>query len=248
MNRLIRAEGYRLLHSGVYLRVLLLGGMVFSVLPMIIDFSLLDKSLAENMESFLLGSTMSIMLVPVVIALFVVTGYMKKTAYYEVMAGNKIRNIIGSKLFVDGMIFGMFSFLLSLLLPVVVVIKNGRGSVTQLPLRAFLLFVICLHLTMVATLMGQAIKNLAAAAVVFLRLQFLDIIFAEILPMLFEKWNVSEAVSVRIARCTFTRQTSEIFRTEITTELVVITLASFLIEVGIWYGIAYLTMKKKWYK
>lgn len=248
MNRLIRAEGYRLLHSGVYLRILLFSGLVLSVLPMITDFSLLDKNLAENMENFLLGSTMSIMFVPVVIAVFVVTGYMKKTAYYEVMTGNKIRNIIGSKLFVDGIIVGVIYFFFTIVLPATVVMKNGTGGVTQLPLRVFLLFVICLHVTMLAVLMGLAIKNIAAAAVVYLRLMLLDIILAEILPMLFEKWNVSEAVSVRIARCTFTRQTSEIFRTEITTELVVITLASFLIEVGIWYGITYLTMKKKWYK
>lgn len=248
MNRLMRAEGYRLLHSGVYLRILLFGGLVFSFLPMITDFSLLNKSLAENMESLLLGSTMSIMLVPVVVALFVVTGYLKKTAYYEVMAGNKIRNIIGSKLFVDGVIVGIVCFFFTIGLAVVVLIKNGTGGVAQIPLRTLLLFVICLHVTMVAVLMGQAVKHIAAAAVVFLRLQFFDIIFAEIIPMLSEKWNLSNESVVRIARCTFTRQTSEIFRTEISTELVVITIASFLIEVGIWYGIAYLTMKKKWYK
>lgn len=248
MNRLIRAEGYRLLHSGVYLRILLFSGLVLSVLPMMTDFSLLDKSLAENMESFLLGSTMSIMFVPIVIAVFVVTGYMKKTAYYEVMTGNKIRNIIGSKLFVDGIIVGVIYFFLTIVLPATVVMKNGIGGVTQLPLRVFLLFVICLHVTMLAVLMGLAVKNIAAAAVVYLRLMLLDIILAELLPMLFEKWNVSEEVSVRIARCTFTRQMSEVFRTEISTESVVITLASFLIEVGIWYGITYLTMKKKWYK
>ena len=248
MNRLIRAEGYRLLHSGVYLRILLFSGLVLSVLPMMTDFSLLDKSLAENMESFLSGSTMSIMFVPIVIAVFVVTGYMKKTAYYEVMTGNKIRSIIGSKLFVDGIIVGVIYFFFTIVLPATVVMKNGTSGVTQLPLRAFLLFVICLHVTMLAVLMGLTVKNIAAAAVVYLRFMLLDIILAELLPMLFEKWNVSEEVSVRIARCTFTRQMSEVFRTEISTELVVITLASFLIEVGIWYGITYLTMKKKWYK
>ena len=248
MRKLIRAEMYRLLHSGSYARCMLLVVLVMAVVPLLIDFSLLDKSLAENMETFLLSDNMLIFYVPYVSVFFVTAGYMKKTAYYEVMAGNKIGHMIGSKLLVDGIGIGLVCFVFATALSVVVAVKNGTGGVTGLPLRALLFLVICLHATVLSVLIGLSVKHFAACAVLFVRIQILDLLPAIMLPLLGEKINMSKETSERIMRCTLSQQISDVFRADISTELVVITVLSFVIEAMLWYGLVYFTMKKRWYK
>ena len=148
---------------------------------------------------------------------------MKKTAYYEVMAGNKISDIIGSKVLVDGIGIGTVCFVLATGLEAIVVIKNGTGGVTALPVRALLFLVICLHVTLMTVLVGMAVKHFAAAAVLFLRLQFMDMMSAFIVPLLAEKCNLNTEITERILRCTLTQQLADVFRTEISGEIVIIT-------------------------
>ena len=248
MCKLIRAEMYRLFHSGSYVRVMLLTALVMALMPLLVDFSLLDKNLAENMETFLLTGSMLIMYVPFVSVFFVTAGYMKKTAYYEVMAGNKTAHIIGSKLLVDGVGIGVITFILALILEAVVVIKNGTGGVPELPARVFLFFVICLHIMLLTVFVGLAVKHFAAAAVLFLRIQLLDMMPAFLVPMLAEKLEMSEETAVRILRLTLSQQIMDVFRADITSELVIITVGSLVAEAALWYGIAYVTMKKKMYR
>lgn len=248
MCKLIRAEVYRLCRSGSYVRVMILTAAVMALMPFLVDVSLLDKNLAENMETFLQGSNLLIMYVPFVNVFFVTAGYMKKTAYYEVVAGNKPGHIIGSKLLVDGAGIGVVTFVLALVLEVVVVIKNGTGGVTELPARAFLFLVICLHIMLLTVLVGLAIKHFAAAAVLFLRIQLLDMMPAFLVPMLAEKLTMSKENSERIVRCTLSQQIMDVFRADITAELVMITVGSLVIEVAFLYGIVYWTMKKKMYR
>ncbi len=248
MCKLIRAEIYRLLHSGGYMRVMLLTALVMAMLPLLTDFSLMDKTLAETLETFLMCSNMFIIYLPIVIVFFVTAGYMKKTAYYEVMAGNKIGHIIGSKVLVDGIGIGMVCFVMAIGLEVVVVVRNGTGGVTGLPARVLLFLVICLHVTLMTVLVGMVIKHFAAAAVLFLRLQFLDMMSAFLVPVLTEKCNLSTETTERILRCTLTQQIMDVFRADISAELVIITVVSFVVEVAFWYGIVYWTMKKRMYR
>lgn len=246
MLKLIRAEVYRLLHSGMYLRILLLGGLVMSLMPWLTDVSLWDKTLAQNLESILLGNTVFFSFYLFAVTLVVAMGYMKKTAYYEVMAGYKKREILGSKLIVNGGTVGILYFILASWLAVAVSVKNGTGGVTELPLRALLLLVLFLHGTCLATLIGMTFKHFAAVGISFFRMQFVDLMLAEIVPALVKAEHAETAQ--KVARWTFSRQMSELFRCEISAELTVCIIGSFLAEVCLWYGIAYYTMKKKWYK
>ena len=107
---------------------------------------------------------------------------------------------------------------------------------------------ICLHVTLLTVLVGMAVKHFAAAAVLFLRIQLLDMMPAALLPMLAEKLNLSKETSERILRCTFSQQLMDVFRADITAEFVIITVASLVVEVVFWYGIVYVTMKKRWYR
>lgn len=249
MHRLIRAEWYRLLHSGIYLRSILLCCIFLSLLPLITDFSLLHKSLAENMGTLSSGCVMMVLTVSMIISIFVANGYMKKTAYYEVMAGNKSFRIIGSKLFVDGFLPGVICFFAVIWPGVLVAAKNGIGAVEELPLRLLLLFVICLRVTCLAVLVGLAVKHLVAAGlVIYVRFLLFDLILAEILPMLLVRWKIEETFCLKVQRCMVIRQVAEVFGPEIVSETVMATIGGFLAELLLWYGITYVTMKKKWYK
>lgn len=250
MNRLIRAEFYRLCHSGMYIRILVMLFGVMLFFPLLLDFEILDKTLAENMENFLMGTMVCVMVFSVVVAFFVSLGYTKKTAYYEVMAGSKIWHIIGSKLVTEGLLLGVVSVFATIGFGIVVVAKSGIGEIDNLGLRLGMLFIVCLHMTMVGTLMGAVVKNIAACLLAYARFVIVDMPIAVIvLPILYKKGMLGETLYQRLSQCMINTQISAVYGSaELTMEAVLMCLVSFFAEVAVWYVLAYLTMKKKWYK
>ena len=250
MNRLVRAELYRIGHSGIFLRMIILFFLVVFVFPLLLDFEFLDKTLADNRESIMMGIFICMMFLPALVSIFVAYGYMKRTAYYEVMAGSKSSHIIGSRLLTEGFFLGTVYFFAVIGLGLVAAIKNGVGGVADLGLRLLMLFSVCLHLTVIGMLIGMAVKNYAACLVAYARFAGLDImISAVLLPALQMKGILGETACQRIQYCTINTQIETVCRsTEISAEAVFWCVASFFAEAVLWYILVYVTMKKKWYK
>ncbi len=250
MNRLIRAEFYRICHSGFFTRVLILFFLVILFFPLILDFNLFSKTLADDMESFMMGILICMMFLSVIISFFAALGYMKKTAYYEVMAGSKSSHIIGSKLITEGLFLGVFYFIAIIGLGIVVAIKNGIGGIEGLGLRLMMLFFVCLHMTVLGTLMGMAVKNYAACLVAYARFAGFDLLTSAILlPFLQMKGILGETAYQRFQQCMINTQIEIICRSaEATPEAAFWCVVSFFAETIVWYVLVYVTMKKRWYK
>ncbi|MBQ7775754.1 MAG: hypothetical protein IJ379_07510 [Lachnospiraceae bacterium] len=249
MNRLIKAETYKFLHSGASFRILIIVCLALLLFPLVQDFEFMNKTLYDNLESLSMGTILlTIMVLPAFIGIYTTTGYTKKTAYYEVMAGNSIWSIIGSKVLVNGVALGSLAMLSTIGMGIVVMVKNGSGGVDKLGIRVFLLFVIYMHIVIVSVLIGMAIKSIAGGMVAYLRFVVLDTAMMLLLPLIRVKEWLSEEVCHRIYYLVVMNQMGELFGEEICNELIVGVLASFGVEVLLWYSIVYYTMKKRLYK
>ena len=250
MNRLVRAEFYRIWHSGFFTRILILLFFVVLFFPVMTDFEFFSKTLAEVMDDLVMGVLISTMFLSVITSFFVSLGYMKKTAYYEVMAGSKNGHIIGSKLVTEGIFLGVLFFIAIIGFGVVTTIKNGTGGVENLGTRCLMLIFVCLRMTVVGTLMGMAIKNYAACLVAYARFLGIDMMLSSfLLPLLYMKEILGETVYQRLQHCMTNTQIGTICGSAaVTTEAVVWCLVSFFVEAIAWYILVYVTMKKKWYK
>lgn len=250
MNRLVRAEFYRIGHTGFFLRALLLFFLVLLFFPLVTDFEFFSRTLADDRESIMMGILVCMMFLPAVVSLFVAHGYMKKTAYYEVMAGRKSSHIIGSKLITEGLFLGTVYFIAVIGLGFVVVIKNGVGGVADLGPRFLMLFFVCLHLTVIGTLIGMTIKNYVACLVAYARFAGLDMMISAILlPVLQMKGILGKTACQRFQYCMINTQIETVCRSaEVSAEAVLFCVVSFFVEAIVWYVLVYVTMKKKWYK
>ena len=248
MNRLTRAELYRFLHSGSSFRILLMCCVALFFMPMMEDMDFLSKKLADNLGNMAIGFMMFTMFVTLVVTIAVANNYTKKTAYYEVMAGNKIWNIIGSKLAIEGVFVGVIVFVAMTGIGVVVAVKNGMGEMEQIGMRMLLLFMICLHVTFVSVLIGMAVKNIAGAMVSYLRFSIVELMIELLLPLLEIKKVLSAESCVTVKKAFLMNQISAVFMPKIDGDLMRWVVGCFVVEVVFWGLIVCYTMKKRMYK
>ena len=248
MNRLTKAELYRFLHSGSSFRILLMCCVALFFMPMIEDMDFWSKNLTDNLGNLAIGFMMFTMFVPLLVTIVVANNYTKKTAYYEVMAGNRIWNIIGSKLAIEGVFVGAIVFVALTGIGVVVAVKNGLGGMEQFGIRILLLFIICLHVTFISVLIGMAVKNIAGAMVSYLRFSIVELMIELLLPLLEIKKVLSAESCVTVKKAFLMNQISVVFMPEITKDLVYWIVGCFVVEVVFWVLIVYYTMKKRLYK
>lgn len=248
MNRLTRAEFFRFTHSGSVFRILLLCCLALFMFPLAQDMEFMSQNFADNLEDISISFMMFTMFVPLVITIAVANNYTKKTAYYEVMAGNRIWSIIGSKLAVEGVLAGVIVFVAMTGLGVIVAVKNGMGEVEATGARMLLLFVICLHVTFVSVLIGMAVKNIVGAMVSYLRFTILEVLIEMLLPLLEVKQVLSGESCELVRKAFLMNQIAGAFEPEITGSLAGWVIGSFVVEVMLWYGIVWYTMKKRLYK
>ncbi|MDE6421282.1 MAG: hypothetical protein K2K87_12275, partial [Lachnospiraceae bacterium] len=178
-------------------------------------------------------------------ALIVAGAYENKTAYYEVMAGNKIYQIVFSKVFVDAVLVSVSVFLSLGIYWAVIGVCNGIGEIDRLPLRFFLLFLVFLHVCTAGILIVTSTRQIFGAVLVYLRFAG-----AETLVMLFLEESLPESILVKIADWFTLLKLTKIlnFQYEITDHLVFAVIAGMLIEGAVWFGISYIGMKKQIYK
>lgn len=249
MSRLIKAEWYRFTHANSFVFWLLIICLVNILLQYSVDFNLLNYNLEEFMNGYIQSvGFMSIqMFVPVFVAVIVGFGYMRKTAYYEVMAGNKLSHIILSKVVVDAFVVAGCVFLSFLILPTIIGIKNGLGGAENIILRAALLLVIFLHTCISAVLMTTAIRHFVAAMAIYLRLAVADGAFFMLICTVADVEGEAPTWLNVIGEWFVMNQFNTVFVGEITKRAVLGIFGSMLVECLILYVISLIGMKKKKY-
>lgn len=251
MNRLMKAEWYRVRHSSGLMKwviIVCLFSMAFVMLTTS-DLTTSDAgkhSLAEIL--YVSGESYFFIMyfLAVISAVIVGTAYTNKTAYYEVMAGNKISGILLSKVLVDAVFVAVASSLFLDLYWLVIGMHNGIGEITQLPLRFVLLAVVFFHVCSTGVLIATTIQHNTGAVLSFLRFSAFDMLVPFCIELL---GNFSEEAGTRMADWFVMLELSKLLNCEIrvTNHLIVATVLGMLIEAGLWYSISYVRMKKKLY-
>lgn len=242
MYRLMKAEWYRLTHSNHFLGWIAFFCGVLVLLQITMGDNVFALTMEEIMplfgESWFFGTEM---FVPTLVGAIVACGYARKTAYYEVMAGDTIFPILVSKVFVVGVFVATCTFGASCIVPAIVCTKNGIGNVTDFPIRILLMWVVVLHVCIAAVLIVTTLRHITATVIVYLRFAAVDILIPFIYNLLcvnpdskFSDWFVA-------------MQISRVLYGELDSYLIVVIFASMLIEGVFWYTLSYIGMKKKVY-
>lgn len=246
MNRLVRAEWYRFLHAGHFVEWLIIVCAVIISLMWAVEPDILSLNIEQMLPACVEGSMSIQLFVPVLVAVIVGFGYMRKTAYYEVMAGNKISQIILSKVVVDAIVVAVCAFAAFCVIPTMAYIRNGLGDVNHVGERVALFFVILLHICIAGALMATALRHIIASVAIYLRFAALEGILSMILLLIASeetpKWLeiVQEWLVVN--------QITQVFLGEVTARFTVAVLGSLLLEAAFLYVISYICMKKKLYR
>lgn len=249
MNRLMRAEWYRVRHSSKFMKWLAAVCAICVALPMLVDVTVLGKNLTENLNAAQL--TMSVFipsLLSVFAAAIVGIGYNNKTAYYEVMAGNKIYQILLSKVFVDAALIGVSVFASMGIYWIIIGYRNGIGQIGQLPLRFFLLFFIFFHICTSGILILTSCRQIMGVVLVYLRFAVVETIVMFVVQ-LFEG-KIPETVMAKIADWFTILKLTKLLSVEygVTGHLIFTVIAGMLIESGVWFAVSYAGMQKRLYK
>lgn len=247
MNRLVRAEVYRVLHSNHFAIWLVTVCLIFVVMMCVAMEDLFSLNLGEAMESFANVIAFMQMLVALFPAVVIGIGYMRKTAYYEVMAGNRISHILFSKMIADAIPVAICIFIATLIIPIILSVENGLGDVTQLAERVALYLVMLLHICVCSVWMMTAIRHISGAVLVYIRFSAFDLIVLLILSFVVDGMSTVPTWYDGVRNCFIMNQMSHIFLGEITSEFIIAVVVSLLLESVFWYIVSYIGMKKKLY-
>lgn len=247
MNRLVRAEVYRVLHSNHFVVWLVAICFIYVVMMCSTSDGIFSMNLGDVISDFGDCCSFMMLLISVFVAVVVGLGYLRKVAYYEVMAGNKISHILLSKMIADAIPVAVWGFVGAIIVPIVLYFKNGIGTATYVLERFLLLFVVLLHICVCSVWMVTAIRHIAASVIVYLRFSMLEIVLMLILTLLADEMSVVPDWMKSVQHYMVMIQLNDIFQAELTAKLVVAIFVSFLVEAIFWYIVSYVGMKKKLY-
>ena len=246
MNKLIRAEFYRLRHTGHLFWYAILLPMLFIFMPYILCMDQMDKPLDELIESL---GTMCVLVYnffPAMVAGFAGQLFNKgKLGYYEVMAGNKPSHIIMSKIFSDGVFFSVIYTVCVSAFYVFLGIKNGVGTMTHPLIRLALFAVVMTHLVVSSIMIMLASKKAVSAVVLtYVRFMVFDIAFMPALAFAFTKLGF-ENVATHLGYMIVFNQLELTAMSPIDMTSILHIVLGFLGEFIFWYIIVYRGIKKR---
>lgn len=250
MNRLMKAESYRLLRSGGVFKWLVILSAFAALLPSLASMGA-DNGISKYMVDFSEMGMMSIlMIMPIGAAALLILSYNNKTLYYEVMEGNKISHILGSKLICITAYLSIIQ--MGFILMVIAWeyidgnknLSDGIGSLSQLPLRIVLIYIMIIHVVSTGVLITTSFRNAVGVAVVFIRFYIFDTIC---LTVLYALDGVGEKRSLieHISKLFMSGQLGALANDKINTWTVGCVICTCLVEGLIWYIISYIGYKKK---
>ncbi|MBP3326807.1 MAG: hypothetical protein J6L77_10365 [Coprococcus sp.] len=246
MNRLVKAEWFRVRKSSGIMKWLIIICLLILVIPFLDDVS---SGKITATSYFMAFEEQACMFIPLFLSAlagaFAGMSFNNKTALYEVMAGNKTWNIINSKLLVIvPLISLLFSGLFAALLGIFGIV-NGTGELKQLPLRMLLLFIIVLHVVVVAVLAVTSVRHILGIGIGFLRFAMLEEILVIWIQIAAENASMELETVQKMSSWFVQNQIMSLNMETIPTYFVVRVILSLVIEAAVWYVISYIGYKRK---
>ena len=239
MAKLIKAEWYRLRHSGIFVFLLFALSFLMVIFPVVNGSEYFTESIAYNIPEFIgISQTAVPMFIGTIISAALGMIFSNRTGYYEVMDGNKTSHIILRKVAVYSI-----TSLAAYCIPAGIYfaytgIANGTGGYKNLPMFALLFVIIFLHIITSSVLVVLITKSLAGAVFPYARFFIIEMMFFEVTGATIKGIDKA-AVWFPTQQLTFLKRESY------DSDFIIKVFLSFLIEFIILYLFAYITYKKK---
>ena len=252
MNRLIKAEFYRIKKSTKFTMWILLVTFLTFIIP-VLTLTLSPEKPEYNITNFVQcymsnSGTLTYMLVPMLAAIVAVMPYDYKTSNYMVITGNSIHKILVSNIvtvFVSVMLPIAAAFAV---LTVIFYLIGGRGDMSggELIRNSVLVFIGLTHLIIVSEMIAGVVRHIAAAGAVLVRWMVVDMVIPMGLYFLLDDGgHVVENSYNWLASTVFTNE-EKAFEAAYN-KLILCQLLALVIEVALWYVISCIRHRKRNY-
>ena len=247
LPRLIRAEIFRSMRSGIYFVLLALAGLASAISILIngntvrVDFG---QTLGEAVASFGGSTSMQvIILISLMISIIVGNIYMHRMYYYEIMDGAGVHSIILSKLISAYALTGICVVLPMGAVFAAMYIKNGAGDVKNFGLFCVLALVVVLNSVTFMTLFTMLLKNMILGVVCSYFLIMFQA-FIEMMVMNMKNRELSEAIVYLFPMFQLSGLASMEYTGKFTAEVLISFAAVFIVM----YALVWFTYKKKLFR
>ncbi len=252
MNRLIKAEFYRIRKSTKFTMWILLVTFLTFIIP-VLTLTLSPEKPEYNITNFVQcymsnSGTLTYMLVPMLAAIVAVMPYDYKTSNYMVITGNSIHKILVSNIvtvFVSVMLPIAAAFAV---LTVIFYLIGGRGDMSggELIRNSVLVFIGLTHLIIVSEMIAGVVRHIAAAGAVLVRWMVVDMVIPMGLYFLLDDGgHVVENSYNWLASTVFTNEEKAFEAAD--NKLILCQLLALVIEVALWYVISCIRHRKRNY-
>lgn len=245
MSKLIKAEFYRSVRSGIFFIIF----CIFGLLPTVMPFLSLADMEQKNLYQFLLyysegGGIMITGYFGIVVSAMISNLYYNRTYYYEIMDGANTHHIIFSKLIV----YNVFSAAVLIIPPVIVYSivgnKYGIGEMNELWLTVLLGIIIILNISCINVFISMLIRHILAAPILIYTLSMLPLFAYMMIIETADMTGVSKYI-VKAMRCMPTIQITEFVKADYSTGFVAMVIGSFVVFFVGLYTLTYISYRKK---
>lgn len=252
MNRLIKAEFYRIRKSTKFTMWILLVTFLTFIIP-VLTLTLSPEKPEYNITNFVQcymsnSGTLTYMLVPMLAVIVAVMPYDYKTSNYMVITGNSIHKILVSNIvtvFVSVMLPIAAAFAV---LTVIFYLIGGRGDMSggELIRNSVMVFIGLTHLIIVSEMIAGVVRHIAAVGAVLVRWMVVDMVIPMGLYFLLgDGGHVVENSYNWLASTVFTNEEKAFEAVD--NKLILCQLLALVIEVALWYVISCIRHRKRNY-
>ncbi len=243
MGKQIKAEWFRIMHSGNNFWAFSLVSLIACFYPFSGRWEVLDESLSACLALFLKSAyIMFFLIVLVVVALFV-NRYQNRTYYYEIMNGTNIHNVIFSKLVAYGFYVELVFMIPNLILYTIVATRNGLGGYENIGMLLFLFNVILLRVVVEAVLLTMIFRRMVPSLAVW----FFCFISSLMAIIIVDSLDEGKMMMLRwVTGCCPVQQVMRLYEPiAYTGGFIGVVIGSFLVEAIVLYGFTWWNYKRK---
>lgn len=245
MSKLIKAEFYRVSHSGIFLKIFILVGLF----PLVLPFTATADMEEINLHSILLiyaemGGIVMSELVGIMLSAMISNMYQNRTYYYEIMDGANTHHTILSKLIV----YSCISTVVLIIPAIITFVIAGNcypiGDLKQLWLTVILGVVIILNFTCFTIFISMLIRHSLGGPILVYTLGMLPTFVYMLLSELSDKYKWVTDILSYIPQT----QIMEFVKPEYETDFIVKVIGGFVVCFAVLYALTYASYKKKNFK
>lgn len=245
MNKLIKAEYYRSMRSGIYFPIFVIFGLGSLFMPSLMGGLEGDMdNLYFHLMNYSQGAgLMLVSYVCIVMAAMLGNMYQNRTYYYEIMNGESTHNIILSKLAVYGSYAFAVLIVPAVIYHVIIGVDRGTGGMKSPWLAAVLGTVIMLNVAFFTVFLAMLVRHLVAGVIVM----YTYSMGVTMGYMMFTEMGAPEANEKieRIFNLFPQVQILNLAQLEYKREYIVSVIGSLIVTFALMYTLTYISYKRK---